>query len=92
MMNEPQIVQDKVSVIIKHPTPCPLDYDVLMAYDAYEENVGLDFGSYGARGQHFFLSPKEARAYKTEQKENIVQWDSLPKATQKAIVSYLNEE
>jgi len=86
----PEIVRRSVLDLIKFKAPCPLDFDVILRPEpGAQEVTGVDFGAHGARGQHFFLEPHEAREYRETNRRNRVAWCDLPEATRRAIVAYL---
>lgn len=86
----PAIVRAHVLDLFRIVPAAPLDFDVLFRLDQDTgELVGLDFGSHGTQGQHFFLKLHEARAYRDENRHRRIAWRDLPEPTQRAIVAYL---
>jgi hypothetical protein len=92
----PDVVLRNVIDLVKITPAAPLDYDIVFRPDPADmadpyraEITGLDFGTYGARGQHFFLTPAEMRAYRDRNRRNRVAWSDLPEATRAAILRYL---
>lgn len=97
MNGAPKIVKKEIIDIIK--TDGNLEYDVIFRHvepplkgSFHSEMSGLDFDSYGSRGCHFFLSVSDMKAYRERKRKDRVYWNDLPEATQKGIVSYLNED
>lgn len=85
----PDIVRKKVAFIAKSSCAASgVPYDVLFTESEAGQAVGLDFGA-GLRGQHFFLSPCETRAWRASMKRKALSWADLPLAVQKTIISYL---
>lgn len=92
LADAPAIVRDKVIDIIAIRPAAPLDYDVVFRPGpGADEIVGLDFGNSGARGQHFFLKPHEACAYRERNRRKRVAWEDLPEPTRAAILNYLED-
>ena len=90
MRTAPPAVRDAVLDIIEYGGDLILSYDVLLRPQAGgEEFVGFDLGTYGVRGQHFFLNPLEAKAYRRRMRSARVPWHKLPEKAQKAIEGYL---
>ena len=96
MEGAPAVVRESVLDIIRVVPAAPLDFDVILrapVTDAETGEVygftGVDFGSYGARGCHFHLTPPQARAYRDRNSRKRVAWMDLPEATRAAIVAYL---
>lgn len=92
----PDIVRQGVIDIMRNPRQSPLDYDVVIRTDVdpdpfRAEIVGLDFGQYGDRGQHFFMNISEFTIYRDRNRRKRVAWRDLPERTQRAIVAYLEE-
>lgn len=86
----PEIVRRSILVIHRITPAAPLDFDILLRPDTDSpEIVGLDFGKYGARGCHFFLSPEECRGYRERNRRKRIAWADLPEPTRRAIVTYL---
>ena len=77
MEGAPEIVRENVLDLFKVIPAAPLDFDVVLRANlppgvaapcfAHYQSPGLDFGRYGTRGQHFFLSGPELRAYRVMQ-------------------------
>ena len=90
MAGAPEIVRAQVLDLIHMNPASPLDYDVILRPEADSlEIAGIDFGRFGDRGQHFYLSPYEARDYRARNRRRRVAWSELPAPTQRAIVAYL---
>ena len=90
MDSAPELVRKGVIDIFQFKNPAPLEFDiVLRPGNDFSEITGLDFGKHGTQGQHFFLKPHEARAYRERNRRNRVAWAALPEATQKAVLAYL---
>jgi hypothetical protein len=92
----PDVVRRNVIDLIEITPAAPLDYDIIFRpdpadmADLYRAAItGLDFGDGGERGQHFFLTPMEMRAYRDRNRRNRVAWSDLPEATRAAILRYL---
>lgn len=86
----PDIVRAQVLDLIRIAPAAPLDFDVILRPEPNPQEIfGLDFGQYGERGQHFFLKPHEARAYRGRNRRKRVAWRDLPEPTQRALVAYL---
>ena len=99
MEDAPKIVRENVLDLFKVIPAAPLDFDVVLRADlppgvaapcfAHYQTPSLDFGRYGTRGQHFFLSGPELRAYRERNRRKRIAWRDLPAETQRAIVAYL---
>lgn len=93
LQDAPAVVRAQVLDLIKIIPAAPLDFDVVLRPEANPaEVVGVDFGTHGARGCHFFLKPHEMTAYRGRNRRKRVAWRDLPAATQQAIVAYLTED
>lgn len=100
MDGAPEIVRRNVVDLIAIVPAAPLDLDVIFRQiplgdsppefdtDA-DTSYGLDFGTGGERGCHFWLRDHEMRAYRERNRRRRLAWRDLPPATQQAIVAYL---
>lgn len=88
----PAIVREKVAAFYGpfKNTPCP--FDVIFVEVEGTQAVGLDFDNEGARGCHFFLERWQMSDYRRRVAKRKARWLDLPKATQSAIVAYLESE
>lgn len=92
MEGAPAIARAQVLDLIKLVPAEPLDYDVVFRDNGPPRGgsaYGLDFGSYGAQGCHFYLTTPDMRAYRERNRRKRVAWRDLPAATQSAIIAYL---
>lgn len=85
----PAVMQQVADIIDTGTTHCPFEI-LLKENDGHGNAVGIDFSEYGARGQHFFLTPTECRSYRKRQQRNRTAWERLPTATQRAVMAYLS--
>lgn len=92
MDGAPAIVRRDIIDIIAIKPAAPLDFDIIFReVDIRAGMSGLDFGTDGSQGCHFYLQRHEMAAYRTRNRRKRVAWRDLPEATQKAIVRYLEE-
>lgn len=92
MNGAPDIVRKNVIDIISDSAP--LDYDVIFRQQDTPRggaSYGLNFDKYGDRGQHFYLTNYDMRAYRACQRRRRVAWLDLPEATRKSIVNYISD-
>ena len=96
LKDAPEIVRKNVLDLLAIVPAAPLNFDVILRPDPADvadpyraEMAGLDFGNSGAQGCHFMLHPHEMAAYRARNRRKRVAWADLPKATQKALVAYL---
>lgn len=90
MRDAPAIVRREIIDIISVVPPMPFDFDVVLRPEPDPKEIaGVDFSREGYRGQHFFLTPQEARAYRERNRRKRVAWQDLPEATQRSILAYL---
>jgi hypothetical protein len=89
----PVAVKRDVLDIIKITPAAPLDYDVIFRDVSPNggQVTGLDFGTCGEQGCHFFLNWYEMRGYRERNRRKRVAWKDLPAETQRAIVRYCEE-
>lgn len=95
MDGAPDVVKRNVIDILAIVPAAPLDYDIVFRqHDTPRGGAayGLDFGTYGGQGCHFYLTNHEMRAYRERNRRKRVAWRDLPEATRKAIVAYLESE
>lgn len=92
MADAPEDVRRAIIDIIAIRPAAPLDFDVVFRDTSGGEMAGLDFGTRGERGCHFFLAPHEMRDYRERNQRNRVAWKDLPPDTRNAISDYLRAE
>lgn len=89
----PAIVQAQVLDLIKVTPAAPLEFDIVLRPEPNpQEIVGVDFGNYGERGCHFFLTPRQWVGYRDRNRRKRAAWRDLPEPTQRAIVAYLEAD
>lgn len=90
MKDAPAIVRKGVVDILAIVPAAPLDFDIVLREGAtMEEMTGLDFGTNGERGCHFFQTAHAMAAYRARNRRKRTAWNDLPEATRKAIIAYL---
>jgi hypothetical protein len=87
----PEIVRKGVVGVYLNPRDTVLEYDVILSEGDGENVIGLDFGTYGWVGCHFFLRPHEYRGYNARNRRKRVAWADLPAKTRDSIVDYLEQ-
>lgn len=88
------VKRDVIDVIAVTPA-APLDYDVIFrqVFGAQRggQMYGLDFGTEGEQGCHFYLDTHEMRSYRERNRRKRVAWRDLPEPTRRAILRYCEE-
>ena len=96
MEGAPESVRAGVLDIFAVTPAAPLDFDIVLSAPVTDVQTGelygfngVDFSASGARGCHFFLNPRQTRAYRESNRRKRVAWSDLPEPTQKAVLAYL---
>ena len=95
MVDAPAIVRGNVVDVLAIKPGAPLEYDIIFRQSSEPRggaSYGLDFGSGGEQGCHFYLTNHDMRGYRERKRRHRVAWNDLPNETQRAIVAYLESE